>query len=68
MATKQVNLAKQAQIIDGILVICLPLLPAPRPSKSGKNLTVATTSGNTRTECTINDQPVTIGVNAYIPA
>ena len=38
-----------------------------RPSKSGKTTLVASSNGNTKTEIEIEGQPVTIGLNAYIP-
>jgi hypothetical protein len=47
------------------LVITIPLV-APRPSKSGKTLVVATTGGNKETTAKVNGQPVVVGVNAYI--
>jgi hypothetical protein len=47
------------------LTIELPLLP-PRASKSGKNLTIATTSGNFASDATFKGQPIIVGVNAYI--
>jgi len=50
------------------LVISIPLIKPPKPSKSGKSLTVATTHGNTPTQAVINNKPVIVGVNAYIKA
>ena len=41
-------------------------LHTPRPSSSGKTLTVASSNGNKPTEVKINGLPVIIGVNAYI--
>jgi hypothetical protein len=38
----------------------------PTPSASGKTLVVATTHGNTPTQCLFNGKPITIGLNAYI--
>ena len=55
-----------AKIEGSKLVITLPLINPPKPSKSGKSLTVATTSGNIVTDVVVNKKPVTIGVNAYI--
>ncbi|MES2923147.1 MAG: hypothetical protein V4819_16445 [Verrucomicrobiota bacterium] len=55
------------KIENNELVIRLPL-QAPTPSSTGKSLTVATTRGNVRTTATVNGKPVTVGVNAYIPA
>jgi hypothetical protein len=54
-------------IEGGELVIRLPLHNPARPSVSGKTLVVASTRGNQRTEAVIDGQPVTVGVNAYIP-
>lgn len=55
----------KAEIIDGNLVITLPM-QTPQPSASGKTLVVASTRGNVATSALVNGQPVTIGVNAYI--
>ena len=52
-------------IKDNVLHIEIPL-HAPRPSSTGKTLTVATSNGNQVTEAKINGQPVVVGVNAYI--
>ena len=57
-----------ASVEDGFLVIRVPLNDKPTPSRSGRNLTVATTHGNVPTEAMIDGRPVTIGVNAYIRA
>lgn len=43
-------------------------LQTPTPSASGKTKVVASTRGNVRTDVQVAGQPVTIGVNAYIPA
>lgn len=48
------------------LIIRLPLLE-PSPSKSGKTLIVATTSGIKSTSAIVQGKPVQIGVNAFIP-
>ncbi len=55
----------KATIKDNILHIEIPL-HEPRPSASGKTLTVATSRGNQPTGATINGKPLIIGVNAYI--
>jgi hypothetical protein len=52
-------------IKDSILHIEIPL-HAPRPSATGKTLTVASTKGNQPTEARIDGLPVIVGVNAYI--
>ena len=52
-------------IKDNVLHLEIPL-HAPRPSATGKTLTVASTKGNKETEATINGKPVIVGVNAYI--
>ena len=52
-------------IKDNVLHIEIPL-HAPRPSSSGKTLTVASSNGNKETEVQINGHSVIVGVNAYI--
>lgn len=52
-------------IKDNVLHIEIPL-HAPRPSSSGKTLTVASSNGNKPTEAMIDGKPVIVGVNAYI--
>lgn len=54
--------------IEGKKLIITADLETPTPSASGKNLTVASTRGNMKTEATIDGKPLTIGLNAYIPA
>ena len=55
----------KATIKDNTLHIEIPL-HAPRPSSSGKTLTVASSNGNKPTEATVNGQSVIVGVNACI--
>jgi hypothetical protein len=55
----------EVKIENGKLIIVIDLQP-PTPSASGKTLVVATTHGNTPTECKIDGKPVIIGLNAYI--
>ncbi len=52
-------------IKDNVLHIEIPL-HAPRPSATGKTLTVASTKGNQPTEARVNGLPVIVGINAYI--
>ena len=52
-------------IKDNILLIEIPL-HNPRPSATGKTLTVASSKGNQPTEARIDGKPVIVGVNAYI--
>lgn len=52
-------------IKDNVLHIEIPL-HAPRPSSTGKTLTVASSNGNQPTEARINGLSVIVGVNAYI--
>ncbi len=52
-------------IKDNILLIEIPL-HRPRPSATGKTLTVASSKGNQPTEARIDGKPVIVGVNAYI--
>ena len=54
-----------ATIKDNVLHIEIPL-HAPRPSATGKTLTVASSKGNQTTEAKVNGLPVIVGVNAYI--
>lgn len=49
------------------LVIRIPVERPPRPSKSGKTLIVATSSGNVTTDVTVEGKQVVVGLNAYIP-
>ena len=55
----------KAIIKDNVLVVEIPL-HKPRPSGSGKTLTVASTKGNQPTAAMINGLPVIVGINAYI--
>ena len=52
-------------IKDNVLHIEIPL-HAPRPSSTGKTLTVASSNGNQFTDVKINGPPVIVGINAYI--
>jgi len=47
------------------LTIVAPLLE-PKPSKSGKSLTIASTFGNLQSEATFKGKRVTVGLNAYV--
>jgi hypothetical protein len=55
----------EAKIENGKLIITIDL-QEPTPSASGKTLVVATTHGNTPTQCMVNGKNVIIGLNAYI--
>lgn len=57
----------QVEIVNGNLVITMPL-QTPTPSSSGKTLVVASSRGNVKTSVLVAGKPVTIGVNAYVPA
>ena len=46
------------------MTIELPL-QEPKPSASGKNMLIATTSGNQKTDSTYKGNQVTVSVNAY---
>ena len=59
------DIIMKATIKDHVLHIEIPL-HAPRPSATGKTLTVASTRGNQPTEARIDGKPVIIGLNAYI--
>ncbi len=51
------------------LVIRIPL-EEPRPSQSGKNMIVASTGGNQKTDCIHpkSKAPITVGLSAYYKA
>jgi hypothetical protein len=55
----------EVKIENGKLIITIDL-QEPTPSASGKTLVVATTHGNTPTDCIIDGKKVIIGLNAYI--
>ncbi len=57
----------QVKIDGNDLVIRIPM-QQPKPSSSGKNLVIASTSGNVRVDCNWKDKPVTIGLNAWVSA
>jgi hypothetical protein len=48
------------------IVIRMPVT-GPTPSASGKSLTLASTRGNKVSGAEYDGQPITVGVNAYIP-
>jgi hypothetical protein len=52
-------------IKDNVLHIEIPL-HAPRPSATGKTLTVASSNGNQVTDAKVNGSAVIVGINAYI--
>jgi hypothetical protein len=56
----------KVEIINGNLVITLPINPHPEPSATGKTLVVCSSHGNKVTDAKVNGKPVTVGVNAYI--
>lgn len=60
-------LSAQVNEADQTLTLVLKL-DRPTPSASGKTLVVASTRGNVTPGATVQGQPITVGVNAYIPA
>ncbi len=46
------------------LVIRIPL-QEPKASASGKNMVIASTNGNYKSDCLYKGKAITIGVNAY---
>lgn len=58
----------KAKIVDGKLIVEIDLLEAPRPSASGKSITLATTAGNKDTDIKVQGKRVKVSVNAYISA
>ena len=65
MREETARLPMKTTIKDNVLHIEIPL-HAPRPSATGKTLTVASSNGNKETEASVNGLPVIVGVNAYI--
>jgi hypothetical protein len=53
-------------IKDNTLHIAIPLNSTPRPSSTGKTLSVASSGGNITTTANVNGKPVIVGLNAYI--
>ena len=49
------------------LVIRIPVEDPPRPSKSGKTMIVASSSGNVTTSCVVGGKQLVVGLNCYIP-
>jgi hypothetical protein len=60
-------MAFSAEIVDGELVLRIPLNAKPEKSASGKTLVVASTYGNKETDCVVDGKKVIVGVNASIP-
>jgi hypothetical protein len=55
-----------AKIVGKKLIIEADIPETLSPSKSGKNLIVASTQGNQATTALVQGKPVTLGLNAYI--
>ena len=55
-----------AEIVDGYLVVKVPINKPLMNSATGKTLVVASSRGNHPTTLTVEGQPVIIGLNAYI--
>jgi hypothetical protein len=56
----------KAKIVDGMLVVEIPLQTPPTISASGKTLVVASSRGNVRLPVEYDGKPITVGFNAYI--
>ena len=57
----------QVKVTKTELIITIPRAIPPTPSrKTGKTLVVATSHGNVPTTATVDDEVLTVGVNAYI--
>ncbi len=59
----KVSIDTKAKTMTIVMEMC-----KPTPSASGKTDVVASTRGNVKTDVLVDGRPVTIGVNAYIPA
>jgi hypothetical protein len=55
----------KASIKNNTLILEIPL-QAPRPSSTGKTLTVASTGGFTKTDAEVNGKTVSVSLNACI--
>ncbi|MEM1026650.1 MAG: hypothetical protein AAGJ38_01040 [Planctomycetota bacterium] len=56
----------KAEIKDGRLILSLPLLDPPEPSRSGKTKIVASSRGVQKTTAQVDGRPVITNVVAYI--
>jgi len=56
----------KVSVVDGNLVISIPMNQVAQPSATGKTLVVASSKGNKVTEAVFDGQPITVGLNAYI--
>ena len=65
---KQKGYGLHVSIKDGVMTVTIPVKEKLEASSTGKTLSVASTHGNIKTECMVNGKPLTIGLNAYIPA
>lgn len=65
---KQKGYGLSVSIADGVMTVRIPVKDKLEASSTGKTLSVASTHGNIKTECMVNGKPLTIGLNAYIPA
>jgi hypothetical protein len=64
----QENQMAKVEIKGKQLIITMDLESDPQPSKSGKNLVLASTHGNEKTTTEYKGKQITIGVNAYVKA
>ena len=56
-----------AKIVGDELVLRVAMNTKPEGSTLGKTPVVASTHGNTETDCIVDGKKATVGVNAYIP-
>lgn len=59
-------MALKCEVKGKKLIVEIDMEDTPTPSSSGKTLVVASSRGNMVTSATVNGNPVTIGLNAYI--
>lgn len=57
-----------AEIVNGNLVVTIPVEQGLPLSPSGKTRRVASSRGNVLTSATIEGKPITIGFNAWVSA
>lgn len=55
-----------ARVLNGVLIISIPLNKNPQPSQSGKTLVAATTGGFVQTDAKLGNKAISISVNATV--
>ena len=56
----------KVELLNGSLVITIPVSDPPKPSATGKSLVLASTHGNLTTACLFKGKPIVLGMTAYV--